>query len=127
MEEGKTKILVCDDSSLIRKQLKDLLVTMDCEVFEARNGKDVVEVFGKVQPELVFMDIVMPEADGLEALKNIKACDQNAKVVMLSSVGTSAKLVQALKNGAMDFIQKPYNTEQISKVVTEIRNTKIAN
>ena len=68
------------------------------------------------------MDIVMPEVDGLEALKNIKMYDKEAKVVMLSSVGTSAKLVQALKNGAMDFIQKPYTTEQIEKIVADIRH-----
>ena len=122
MEQKKTKILVCDDSSLIRKQLKDLLVTMDCEVFEAANGRIVVEVFKEVKPDVVFMDIVMPEVDGLEALKNIKMYDKEAKVVMLSSVGTSAKLVQALKNGAMDFIQKPYTTEQIEKIVADIRH-----
>lgn len=122
MEQKKTKILVCDDSSLIRKQLKDLLVTMDCEVFEAVNGRIVVEVFKEVKPDVVFMDIVMPEVDGLEALKNIKMYDKEAKVVMLSSVGTSAKLVQALKNGAMDFIQKPYTTEQIEKIVADVRH-----
>jgi len=122
MEQKKTKILVCDDSSLIRKQLKDLLVTMDCEVFEAANGRIVVEVFKEVKPDVVFMDIVMPEVDGLEALKNIKMYDKEAKVVMLSSVGTSAKLVQALKNGAMDFIQKPYTTEQIEKIVADVRH-----
>ncbi len=122
MEQKKTKILVCDDSSLIRKQLKDLLVTMDCEVFEAANGRIVVEVFKEVKPDVVFMDIVMPEVDGLEALKNIKMYDKEAKVVMLSSVGTSAKLVQALKNGAMDFIQKPYTPEQIEKIVADIRH-----
>ena len=122
MEQKKTKILVCDDSSLIRKQLKDLLVTMDCEVFEAANGRIVVEVSKEVKPDVVFMDIVMPEVDGLEALKNIKMYDKEAKVVMLSSVGTSAKLVQPLKNGAMDFIQKPYTTEQIEKIVADIRH-----
>lgn len=126
MEEKKTKILICDDSSLIRKQLKDLLMSMDCEVFEAVNGQEVVGVFKEIQPDVVFMDIVMPEADGLEALKNIKAYNPDAKVIMLSSVGTSAKLVQALKSGAMDFIQKPYATEQISKVITDIRKLSLA-
>ena len=126
MGEKKTKILICDDSSLIRKQLKDLLTKMDCEVIEAVNGKEVVDIFKEVQPDVVFMDIVMPEADGLEALKNIKIYNQDAKVIMLSSIGTSAKLVQALKSGAMDFIQKPYTTEQISKVITDIRRAALA-
>lgn len=126
MGEKKTKILICDDSSLIRKQLKDLLVNMGCEVVEAVNGLEVVDVFKEAQPDVVFMDIVMPEADGLDALKNIRAYDQDAKVIMLSSVGTSTKLVQALKTGAMDFIQKPYTAEQISKVITNIRNSALA-
>lgn len=121
MGENKTKILICDDSSLIRKKLKDLLISMDCEVVEAVDGLQVVDIFKEVQPDVVFMDIVMPKADGLEALKHIRAYDQEAKVIMLSSVGTSTKLVQALKNGAIDFIQKPYTTEQISKVITDIR------
>jgi len=121
MEERKPKILICDDSSLIRKQLKDLLISMNCEVVEAVNGLEVVGIFKETQPDVVFMDIVMPVADGLDALKNIKAYNQDAKVIMLSSVGTSTKLVQALKSGAMDFIQKPYTTEQISKVITDIR------
>lgn len=126
MGEKRPKILICDDSSLIRKQLKDLLISMDCEVVEAVNGREVVGIFKEVQPDVVFMDIVMPEADGLDALKNIKAYNQDAKVIMLSSVGTSTKLVQALKNGAMDFIQKPYTTEQISKVITDIRKSALA-
>ena len=122
----KTKILICDDSSLIRKQLKDLLMKMDCEVIEAVDGEEVFGIFKEVEPDLVFMDIVMPGADGLEALQKIKAYQQDAKVVMLSSIGTSTKLIQALKCGAMDFIQKPYTTEQISKVITDVRQSKLA-
>lgn len=117
---AKKKVLICDDSLLVRKKLRDSLEEMNCEVFEATNGKEVVDVFKEKQPDVVFMDIVMPEADGLEALKNIREYDAEAKIIMLSSTGTSAKLIQALKGGAIDFIQKPYTVEQIEKVISSL-------
>lgn len=120
MEKKQGRVLICDDSLLVRKKLKDILIETGCEVYEARNGKEVVDIYQSSQPDLVFMDIVMPEADGLEALKNLKALDKNAHVIMLSSLGTSEKLIQALKNGAEDFIQKPYTTEQITQIVAKI-------
>jgi len=119
MEAKKGKVLICDDSLLVRKKLKDVLAQIGCEVVEASNGKEVVEIYQSSRPNIVFMDIVMPEADGLAALRNIKAIDSKAKVIMLSSVGTSEKLIQALKNGATDFIQKPYNVEQIADIVAK--------
>ncbi|WP_425058057.1 Chemotaxis protein CheY [Sporomusa carbonis] len=117
MDACTPKILICDDSMLVRKKLRDMLEAMRCQVYEAKNGTECVELFKTHKPDTVFMDIVMPELDGLEALKRIKEIDQGAKVVMLSSTGTSAKLLEALKNGAADFIQKPYNKEQIAKAV----------
>jgi two-component system chemotaxis response regulator CheY len=120
MEARKCKVLICDDSLLVRKKLKDILTAMDCEVFEAGNGKEAFQAFRSNQPDVVFMDIVMPEADGFEALENIKTYDKTAKVIMLSSTGTSSKLVKALKSGAIDFIQKPYTVEQIAKIISGI-------
>jgi two-component system chemotaxis response regulator CheY len=117
---AKKKVIICDDSLLVRKKLRDSLEEMNCEVFEAVNGKEVVDVFKEKQPDVVFMDIVMPEADGIEALKNIREYDANARIIMLSSTGTSAKLIQALKGGAVDFIQKPYTVEQIEKVISSL-------
>lgn len=117
----KIKVLVCDDSMLVRKKLKGMLEEeMGCLVCEASNGLQAIEVYKKELPQLVFMDIVMPEADGLEALRGIRQFDGQAKVVMLSSTGTSSKLIEALKIGATDFIQKPYDQEQIQKALAKV-------
>lgn len=117
---NKVKVLICDDSLLVRKKLRDILTEMDCEVIEASDGKMVVDVYKYNKPDLVFMDIVMPEADGLTALQRLREQDPEAKVIMLSSAGTSSKLIEALKGGAMDFIQKPYSVEQIAKAIAKI-------
>lgn len=112
------KVLICDDSVLVRKKLRTLLEDMQCKVFEAANGLEAVEAFKLHQPDIVFMDIVMPEIDGLEALRRIKEHDKAAKIIMVSSTGTSAKVLEALKHGASDFIQKPYEKEQIIKAIS---------
>ncbi|HWR08802.1 response regulator [Sporomusa sp.] len=111
------EVLICDDSMLVRKKLRDLLEEMHCQVYEAKNGIECVAIFKSQKPGIVFMDIVMPELDGLEALKQIRELDKCAKIIMLSSTGTSAKVLEALKYGATDFIQKPYNKDQIAKAV----------
>ncbi len=117
MESLTHSVLICDDSMLVRKKLRDMLEAMHCRVFEAKNGLECVELFKLHTPKTVFLDIVMPELDGLNALKQIKQCDKNAHIIMLSSTGTSAKLLEALKSGATDFIQKPYTKEQIAKAI----------
>jgi two-component system, chemotaxis family, chemotaxis protein CheY len=121
MLEKALKILICDDSSLLRKKLTQELESRDCEVMEAKNGKEAVMMFLKEHPHGIFMDIVMPEVGGMEALKAIREIDKKAYVVMLSSAGSSAKLLESLKLGAVDFIQKPYTTEQIDKALTDLR------
>jgi two-component system chemotaxis response regulator CheY len=113
-------ILICDDSLLVRKKLKDLLEELGCKVYEAQNGLEGFESYKANTPDAVFMDIVMPVLDGIEALKKIKNYDSNAKVIMLSSTGTAAKLTEAIKVGAIDFIQKPYDDEQIRCILTKI-------
>jgi two-component system, chemotaxis family, chemotaxis protein CheY len=121
MLEKALKILICDDSSLLRKKLTQELQSRNCEVMEAKNGKEAVMMFLKEHPHGVFMDIVMPEVGGMEALKAIREIDKKAYVVMLSSAGSSAKLLESLKLGAVDFIQKPYTSQQIDKALTDMR------
>lgn len=121
MEDVQTKVLICDDSILIRKQLRDVLEDLGCLVIEAKNGRQGVELYQQAKPHAVFLDIVMPEMDGIQALQAIRESDSHAKVIMLSSAATASHLKQALQMGAFSFIQKPYSKEQISQVVLTIR------
>jgi two-component system, chemotaxis family, chemotaxis protein CheY len=115
------KVLICDDSVLIRKKLRAVLEKCKCqEIYEAENGNVAVEVAKAKSPDLIFMDIVMPDKDGIEALKEIMAINPSTKVVMASSVGTNEHLKTALKNGAYDFIQKPISLEAITNIIEKI-------
>ena len=94
---------------------------MNCEVIEAKNGKEAVMINLQEKLDCVFLDIVMPEVGGIEALQVIKEVNPDLQVVMLSSAGTPQKLMETLKMGASDFIQKPYTTEQIRKIVAKVQ------
>lgn len=119
--EKKLKVLITDDSKLLRKKLRKELEALDCDVIEAANGKDAVMLNLQQKLDCIFLDIVMPEVGGIEALQVIKEVNPKMPVIMLSSAGTPQKLMQTLKMGAMDFIQKPYASEQIKKAVETVR------
>ncbi|MBE6890197.1 MAG: response regulator [Oscillospiraceae bacterium] len=122
MKISELKVLVCDDSILIRKKMNDLLKKAGvAEVIEANDGMQSVEMYKEHKPDIVFMDIVMPLKTGLDALKEIKAFDADAKVVMVSTIGTQAHLVDAIKAGAFEFLQKPIKAEDIVKVFDKIK------
>lgn len=114
-------VLICDDSILIRKKLRSTLEKCKCkEILEAVNGNVAVELVKVQNPDLIFMDIVMPEKDGIEALKEIMEFNPDAKVVMASSVGTNDRLKEALGYGAYDFIQKPLSFEAIANIIEKV-------
>lgn len=117
----KLKILVTDDSKLLRTKLRDELEQLGCEVVEAENGKEAIMQNLMDKPDGVILDIVMPEVGGIETLQVIKEINPEIPVIMLSSAGTSQKLKETLELGALDFIQKPYNSEQIKQAVDRIR------
>ena len=117
----KLKILITDDSKLLRKKLREELEKLDCDVLEAENGKEAIMRDLTEQPDGVILDIVMPEVGGIETLQVIKEINPEIPVIMLSSAGTSQKLKQTLELGALDFIQKPYTSEQIKHAVEQIR------
>ena len=112
------KVLIGDDSILARKQLKDVLSSMGAVNFiEAVNGKEAVEKYITEEPDIVFLDIVMPIKDGVTAVQEIIAGAPNAQIIIVSSVGTQQQLKSAIEAGAKDFVQKPINAEQIKAIV----------
>lgn len=119
--DRKLKILITDDSKLLRKKLREELENLSCEVIEAENGKEAIMKDLQEKPDGVILDIVMPEVGGIEALQVIKEVNPQKPVIMLSSAGTSQKLKETLRLGALDFIQKPYTVEQVKKAVERIR------
>lgn len=114
------KILITDDSRTSRKILRTLLTESGYEVVEAENGQMGVEKYKEEKPDLVTMDITMPVMDGIEALKEIRACDSAAKVVMVTAAGQENKIVEAVKHGAAEFITKPFEKEKILETVEKI-------
>lgn len=111
-------ILICDDAAFMRMMIKDILTKNGYNVAgEAENGMKAVEKFKEVNPDLVLMDITMPEMDGIQALKEIKKLDGGAKVIMCSAMGQQAMVIEAIQSGAKDFIVKPFQAERVLEAV----------
>ena len=116
------KLLVVDDAKLIHFMVKKTLIAKgisDIEYEDAFDGNEAIWLAKKFDPDLILMDIVMPEKDGIEALKIIKQNHPNMKVVMVSSMGTEKKVAQALKYGADTFIQKPFDEDELYALVSK--------
>ena len=115
------KIMLVDDAAFMRMMIKDTLSKNGYpNVIEANNGQVAVTNYPTEKPDLVIMDITMPVMDGLEALKQIRSQDPNANVIMCSAMGQEAMVVDALKQGAKDFIVKPFKADRIMKTVKSI-------
>jgi two-component system chemotaxis response regulator CheY len=115
------KILLVDDAAFMRKVIKDTLSKAGyTDLYEAVDGADAVEKYDEIKPDLVIMDITMPNLDGLEALKAIRGKDPNANVVMCSAMGQEIMVIDAVRSGAKDFIVKPFKAERVLKTVTSI-------
>lgn len=121
MSTNRHTILICDDSLLVRKKLKDCLMECgDYDILEAADGQTSVAIFNQYKPDLVFLDIVMPDQNGIDALNEMKSIKDDAKIIILSSSGTRSHLKAAMEAGASDFIQKPWEKAQIEHIINNI-------
>lgn len=119
----KPRILVVDDAIFMRKMISDILIGHGMQVVgEAETGSGAVEKYAQLQPDLVTMDIIMPEMNGIDAVKNIMAADSQARIVMCSALGQQALVQDALSAGAKDFLIKPFNPSRVIEVVSKILN-----
>ncbi|GAP09716.1 response regulator containing CheY-like receiver, AAA-type ATPase, and DNA-binding domains [Bellilinea caldifistulae] len=115
-----TKILIVDDAEFLRVRIIKMLTGQGFEVYEAENGAKAVEKYKEVRPDVVLMDITMPEMDGLAALKEIRAFDSQAKVVMLTALGQESVVLEAVKSGARDFIVKPFEHDRVMSAIHKL-------
>ncbi|MGN1187343.1 MAG: response regulator [Lachnospiraceae bacterium] len=114
-------ILICDDAAFMRMMIKDILTKNGYNVVgEAENGAKAIEKYQEVKPDLVLMDITMPEMDGIQALKAIKAADPKAAVIMCSAMGQQAMVIESIQSGAKDFIVKPFQQDRVLEAVRKV-------
>ncbi len=110
-------ILVVDDAAFMRMMIRDILSEEGYVIHEAVNGRDAVDKYGQCHPDLVTLDITMPEMNGLDALRAIRQADGNARVLMLTAMGQQKMIVEALEAGAMDFLVKPFQPAKVLETV----------
>lgn len=121
MKISELTVMLCDDSPLIRKKLAEMLSRIGItNIINAEDGEQAVEIYKEKKPDLVFMDIVMPRKTGIEALREIRGFDSEARVVMASTVGTQGNLIAAIKEGAFEFLQKPVKEEDVLKIINRM-------
>lgn len=114
-------VLICDDAAFMRMMIKNVLTKGGYNVVgEAENGAKAVEKYKELSPDLVLMDITMPEMDGIQALKEIKKIDGGAKVIMCSAMGQQAMVVESIQAGAKDFIVKPFQEDRVLEAVKKV-------
>ncbi len=119
--DKKIKVLIADDAIFMRTMIRDILEKNGFEVVgEAGTGKEAVEKFQRLKPDLITMDIVMPEMGGIEAVKAIVKTDPNAKILMCSAMGQKALVIEAIQAGAKDFVVKPFQPSAVIEAISRI-------
>lgn len=114
-------ILIVDDAAFMRMMIKDILSKNGFTVIgEAENGIKAVEKYKELNPDLVIMDITMPEMDGIQAVRQIKSINSGAKIIMCSAMGQQAMVIESIQAGARDFIVKPFQAERVIEAVRKV-------
>ena len=113
-------ILICDDDKEIVEAISIYLSQEGYQIFKAYNGREAIEVLQKEDIQLLLIDIMMPEMDGIQALKEIKKIDGGAKVIMCSAMGQQAMVIESIQAGAKDFIVKPFQAERVIEAVKKV-------
>jgi two-component system chemotaxis response regulator CheY len=114
-------VLVVDDAAFMRMMLKDMLTKHGHQVVaEASNGNEAVEMYKNYKPDVVTLDITMPEKDGIQALKEIRALDPNARVIMCSAMGQQQMVIEAIQAGAKDFCVKPFQPDRVLEAINKV-------
>ena len=120
-EGGKVKILAVDDSLVTLKILKKTLKETEFEIVgEVTSGMAALELYDELKPDLVLLDIIMPELDGIETLERLMQKNSNAKIVMVSSMGAKEKVMESLEKGAKNFVMKPYEKSTLVEVLKKV-------
>ncbi|MCD6254148.1 MAG: response regulator [Thermotogae bacterium] len=115
------KVLIVDDAAFMRMLLKDIITKAGYEVVgEAGNGVEAVQKYKELKPDMVTMDITMPQMDGIQAIKEIKKIDPDAKIIVCSAMGQQAMVVEAIQAGAKDFIVKPFQHSRVVEALTKV-------
>jgi two-component system, chemotaxis family, chemotaxis protein CheY len=116
-----TRVLIVDDAAFMRHMIKGILTSIGCEVVgEACDGEEACTKYQELKPDMVTMDLIMPKKGGLDALKDIRAGDPNAKVVVISAIDQRQPLMEALKYGATDYVVKPFEKDRVEEAVKRV-------
>lgn len=116
-----TRVLIVDDAAFMRMMIKDILEKNGYEVVaEANNGIKAVEMYKRERPDIVTMDITMPDMDGIEAVKEIREFDPSAKIIMCSAMGQQSMVMDAIRAGAKDFVVKPFQPDRVLEALSKL-------
>jgi two-component system chemotaxis response regulator CheY len=119
-ETEMAKIMIVDDAAFMRKMIKQMLMELGHEVVaEASNGVEAIKVYERIKPDLVTLDITMPDMDGIQAAKEIRKIDPKAVIIMCSAMGQKTMIVEAIQAGAKDFVVKPFQKDRVHSAITK--------